>query len=346
MTTTNPTDDDQAALWNGIAGRAWVDVQEVLDQTLRPFEDLLVEAVSGGRVLDVGCGTGTTTLAVARRQGAQGHSLGVDISAPMIAAAQARAAAERSRASFVCADAQTHAFAPASFDAILSRFGVMFFADPVAAFANLRRAGRSGAALRFFAWRSAADNPFMTTAERAAAPLLPAFPPRQPDAPGQFAFADAARVERILAESGWADIEIRPAPLRGVQVPERLVPLAIDEFPAFFIAAACAEGETLVTGAEELRVKESDRIAVMARGLDAVGVRTEVLPDGLRIVGGPIGGGTVDSHGDHRIAMSFAVASLRAAAPIEILDVANVATSFPGFADLARAAGLKLHERP
>jgi len=210
MTTTNPTDDDQAALWNGIAGRAWVDVQEVLDQTLRPFEDLLVEAVSGGRVLDVGCGTGTTTLAVARRQGAQGHSLGVDISAPMIAAAQARAAAERSRASFVCADAQTHAFAPASFDAILSRFGVMFFADPVAAFANLRRAGRSGAALRFFAWRSAADNPFMTTAERAAAPLLPAFPPRQPDAPGQFAFADAARVERILAESGWADIEIRP----------------------------------------------------------------------------------------------------------------------------------------
>jgi len=143
-----------------------------------------------------------------------------------------------------------------------------------------------------------------------------------------------------------ADIEIRPAPLRGVQVPERLVPLAIDEFPAFFIAAACAEGETLVTGAEELRVKESDRIAVMARGLDAVGVRTEVLPDGLRIVGGPIGGGTVDSHGDHRIAMSFAVASLRAAAPIEILDVANVATSFPGFADLARAAGLKLHERP
>jgi len=210
MTTTNPTDDDQAALWNGIAGRAWVDVQEVLDQTLRPFEDLLVEAVSGGRVLDVGCGTGTTTLAVARRQGAQGHSLGVDISAPMIAAAQARAAAERSRANFVCADAQTHAFAPASFDAILSRFGVMFFADPVAAFANLRRAGRSGAALRFFAWRSAADNPFMTTAERAAAPLLPAFPPRQPDAPGQFAFADAARVERILAESGWADIEIRP----------------------------------------------------------------------------------------------------------------------------------------
>jgi len=142
-----------------------------------------------------------------------------------------------------------------------------------------------------------------------------------------------------------ADIEVRPARLRGIRVPERLVPLAIDEFPAFFVAAACAEGETRVTGAEELRVKESDRIAVMARGLDAIGVRNEVLPDGLSIEGGPFGGGVVDSHGDHRVAMSFAVASLRASAPIEIRDVANVATSFPGFAGLARSAGLKLHER-
>jgi 5-enolpyruvylshikimate-3-phosphate synthase len=112
-----------------------------------------------------------------------------------------------------------------------------------------------------------------------------------------------------------------------------------------FVAAACADGETLVTGAEELRVKESDRIAVMARGLDALGVRNQVLPDGLRIQGGPIGGGVVDSHSDHRIAMSFAVASLRATAPIAIRDVANVATSFPGFAQLARSVGLKLHEQ-
>ncbi len=142
-----------------------------------------------------------------------------------------------------------------------------------------------------------------------------------------------------------ADIEVRPAPLRGIRVPERLVPLAIDEFPAFFIAAACAEGETLVTGAEELRVKESDRIAVMARGLDTVGVDNEVLPDGLRVVGGPIRGGAIDSHGDHRVAMSFAVASLRAKAPIEVRDVENVATSFPGFASLARSVGLGVAER-
>jgi len=142
-----------------------------------------------------------------------------------------------------------------------------------------------------------------------------------------------------------ADIEVRPASLRGIRVPERLVPLAIDEFPAFFIAAACAEGETVVTGAEELRVKESDRIAVMARGLDALGVRNEVLRDGLRIEGGPIGGGVIESAGDHRVAMSFAIAGLRASAPIEVRDVANVATSFPGFAGLARSAGLVLEER-
>ena len=146
-----------------------------------------------------------------------------------------------------------------------------------------------------------------------------------------------------------ADIEVHPARLKGIHVPEHLVPLAIDEFPALFIAAACAEGETLVTGAEELRVKESDRIQVMADGLKAMGVACEVLPDGMRIQGRPDGkvfsGGTVDSHGDHRIAMSFAVASLRAAAAIEILDVANVATSFPGFVAVARGSGLDLTEQ-
>ena len=141
-----------------------------------------------------------------------------------------------------------------------------------------------------------------------------------------------------------ADIEVRPADLRGIEVPQHLVPLAIDEFPALFIAAACAEGETVVTGAQELRVKESDRIAVMAEGLKAMGVTCEVLPDGIRIQGQPqrqvFSGGTVDSHGDHRIAMSFTVASLRAKAPIQILDVANVATSFPDFPGVAGAAGL------
>jgi 3-phosphoshikimate 1-carboxyvinyltransferase len=150
---------------------------------------------------------------------------------------------------------------------------------------------------------------------------------------------------RVCGAEPVADIEVRPARLRGIAVPERLVPLAIDEFPAFFVAAACAEGETVVTGAGELRVKESDRIAVMAAGLSALGVANDVLGDGLRIRGGPIGSGTVDSRGDHRIAMSFAVASLRASGPIEILDTANVATSFPGFTGLARSAGIAIEER-
>jgi 3-phosphoshikimate 1-carboxyvinyltransferase len=147
-----------------------------------------------------------------------------------------------------------------------------------------------------------------------------------------------------------ADIEVRRSDLRGIQIPEELVPLAIDEFPVLFVAAACANGETVVTGAEELRVKESDRIGVMAEGLLAMGVECQVLKDGIRIQGKPTGpafaGGRIDSHGDHRIAMSFAVASLRARAGIEILDVDNVATSFPGFVQIAGAAGLAVQLAP
>jgi 3-phosphoshikimate 1-carboxyvinyltransferase len=141
-----------------------------------------------------------------------------------------------------------------------------------------------------------------------------------------------------------ADIHVRAAPLRGIRVPEDLVALAIDEFPVFFIAAAAADGQTVVTGAAELRVKESDRLAAMAIGLTTLGIECELLPDGLRLQGGRMSGGRIDSHGDHRIAMAFAVASLIASAPIEIEDVANVATSFPGFAHLARAAGLALED--
>ena len=143
-----------------------------------------------------------------------------------------------------------------------------------------------------------------------------------------------------------ADIEVRKSHLSGIHVPRELVPLSIDEFPIFFIAAALAEGETTVRGAEELRVKESDRLAVMAEGLTALGVENHLLDDGLWIRGGGgFGGGRIDSHGDHRIAMAFAIAGLAAREPIEILDVANVATSFPGFIELARLAGLAIEAR-
>jgi SAM-dependent methyltransferase len=205
--------DDQATLWNGEAGHAWVEAQALLDRMFKPIEDLLVAAVvarSGRRVLDVGCGTGATTLAVARALGANGRGVGTDISEPMIALARARAERDKTPASFICADAQTHAFEPATFDTIISRFGVMFFDDFVQAFANLRRAAREGAALCLVAWRAAVDNAFMTTAERAAAPFLRNMPARVPDAPGQFAFGDERRVRRVLDESGWTEIDIRP----------------------------------------------------------------------------------------------------------------------------------------
>ncbi len=159
---------------------------------------------------------------------------------------------------------------------------------------------------------------------------------------------------RTVGGEPVADLRVRYARLRGIDVPAALVPLAIDEFPALFVAAACAQGRTRVTGAEELRVKESDRIAVMAQGLKALGVDAQPTEDGMVIAGlagtadpamAVFGGGRIDSHGDHRIAMSFAIAALRAQALLAIDDTANVGTSFPGFVSLAASAGLSIQER-
>ncbi len=139
-----------------------------------------------------------------------------------------------------------------------------------------------------------------------------------------------------------ADIRVRSAALSGIEIPESLVPLAIDEFPVLLVAAACAVGETRLSGAEELRVKESDRIQAMSDGLTRLGIETEVKPDGIIIQGGKLDGGEVDSHGDHRIAMAFSVASLAARRDICIRDCSNVNTSFPGFAELAQRAGIRI----
>lgn len=214
---------DRATLWNGVAGRAWIDARESLDRLFAPFADLLCETIAGrpgARVLDVGCGTGATTLAAARVLGESGRCVGVDISAPMIDVARSRALRERTPATFVCADAQVCPFDAASFDVIVSRFGVMFFDDPIAAFANLRRATEDRGALRCIAWRSAAENAFMTTAERAAAPFLPNLPLRRPGAAGQFAFADRQLVHGILDRSGWAAIDVVPVDV-PCTLPER-----------------------------------------------------------------------------------------------------------------------------
>ena len=150
--------------------------------------------------------------------------------------------------------------------------------------------------------------------------------------------------EKVTGGEPVADIRIQYAPLKGIRIPEDQVPLAIDEFPALFIAAACAEGQTVLTGAEELRVKESDRIQVMADGLTTLGIDAKPTEDGIVINGGVIGSGEVDRHSDHRIAMSFAIAGLQAGGSIQINDCANVATSFPGFVDLANKVGLQIEE--
>jgi ubiquinone/menaquinone biosynthesis C-methylase UbiE len=219
MSPAGAVNQDQVTLWNEASGRTWVEMQQVLDRMLAPFVVPLIDEAfpgQGGRVLDVGCGAGATTLAMARRLGATGRCVGVDISGPLLAAAEAQATTERiSAATFVQADAQTHAFEPGSFDAIISRFGVMFFDDAEAAFGNLHRALRIGGKLAFVAWRSPGENPFMTTAKRAAEPLLTNMPTPDPNAPGQFAFADGERVRRILEASGWSDVQLERLDVEG-----------------------------------------------------------------------------------------------------------------------------------
>lgn len=216
------TENTQETFWNS-AARGWVEAQSMLDVVMEPFERLLVDAVSGPRVLDVGCGTGGTTLAVARSLGAEGRCVGVDISEPMVAASRERAGRDGARVEFILADAATHDFEPGSFDTIVSRFGVMFFDDPASAFANLRAAAADGGTLFSIAWRDPAENDFMTQAERAARPLMPDLPERVPGAPGQFAFADRERVAAILEKSGWAGINIQPLDVDCVFPEDQLV---------------------------------------------------------------------------------------------------------------------------
>jgi SAM-dependent methyltransferase len=211
MNQTATANVEQSAKWNDRAGRSWAELGDMLDRVLEPFVPLLLEKIAplaGRRILDVGCGAGALTLAAADR-GAS--ALGIDISAPLVEAALERAARlGAAGAGFVQADAQTHRLEPESFDALVSRFGIMFFADPAAAFRNLRAAVRPGGRLACLVWRGPAENGFMTAAERAVADILPQLQERVENAPGQFGFANPDHARPILTEGGWQDIEFRP----------------------------------------------------------------------------------------------------------------------------------------
>jgi len=201
----------QISHWNDAAGPTWVATQRERDQELRPLgltAMQVLEAREGERIIDVGCGCGDTTLELARRVGPPGQALGADISAPMLEVARQRANAEGlAQARFVQVDAQTYDFEPA--DGVFSRFGVMFFADPMAAFANLRKALRPGGRLAFVCWRALEENQWISVPMASLLHLLPAAPATPPpNAPGPFAFADRERLRAILAGAGFTDIAI------------------------------------------------------------------------------------------------------------------------------------------
>jgi SAM-dependent methyltransferase len=195
---------DQKAFWNGPGGQAWLSSWERIQRTVTPFGQLALEEAAprpGERVLDVGCGTGQTTADLARAVGPQGHVLGVDVSETLLAVARAE---EIPNAAFVQADAATQPLDPASLDLVFSRFGVMFFADPVPAFANFRQALKDNGRIVFVCWRTPRENPWVTVPLQAGQPFLAPINRPGPEDPGPFAFGDTARVERIFREAGLA----------------------------------------------------------------------------------------------------------------------------------------------
>jgi ubiquinone/menaquinone biosynthesis C-methylase UbiE len=251
---------DQIAYWNGPGGQRWADRQQAQDIVLGPVADVLIDRAqvkAGERIVDVGCGSGAISIALAQRVGPTGHITGIDISAPMLARARETAPAG-APIDFVLADATIYPFVPGSFDLLVSRFGVMFFADPTLSFANLRRGMRSSGRLAFVCWREPRENPFFMAPLQAVYKHVPKLPQLGPEDPGPFSFASEQRVKRILSEAGFSGIAMEPCDLaldvaigRGLDV---AVQSALEIGPA---ARALAEQPPDVVAAATHSIREA-----------------------------------------------------------------------------------------
>src|SRR5271169_97326 len=258
---------DQIAYWNGPGGRRWADRQQAQDIVLGPVADALIDraqAKAGERIVDIGCGSGAISIALAQCVGPTGHVTGIDISAPMLARARETAPAG-SPIDFILADATIYPFISDSFDLLVSRFGVMFFADPALSFANIRRGMRRSGRLAFACWREPRENPFFMAPLQAVYKHVPKLPQLGPEDPGPFSFASEQRVSRILSEAGFSGIKMEPCNLaldvavgRGLDV---AVQSALEIGPA---ARALAEQPPDVVAAAAQSVREV--LAPYARG--------------------------------------------------------------------------------